>query len=103
MTKTWTQTNQTHLTTCINQIKTLLKLRINNPSQPFPQTKDPPSTPTYDTAELPAIEALCILFDLSPFEKQLIVLCAAHELDSDVKTLIADVQGNPGLTYPTFA
>jgi hypothetical protein len=50
-----------------------------------------------------AVEALCRAFGLSPFERDLLVLCAGIELDSTVSPLCAAAQGDPSRNYPTFS
>jgi ATPase family associated with various cellular activities (AAA)/Winged helix domain, variant len=50
--------------------------------------------------------ALVILgerFALSPFEQEILLLCAAMELDTRIGALCARAQGNPTRPYPTFA
>ena len=41
-------------------------------------------------------------FDLSPFETELLVLCAGVELDPDFLTLCATAQGDPNRPFPSF-
>jgi len=104
MSETWFKTNQTHLVRSINQVKALLKSHINRNCEPSLPLEDTISIDGDDgvDVELPAVETLCLLFGLSAFEKQLIVLCAAQELDSEIKTLLAETHGNPNMAYPTF-
>ncbi|MCL2643236.1 MAG: ATP-binding protein [Candidatus Bathyarchaeota archaeon] len=122
MYETWLKTNQKHLATNINQVKTLLKQHINPTCEPFlptqntttnlnttdqKQQENNPTTPNDvddvgDGGGVSSIERLSFLFGLSSFEKQILVLCAAQELDSEVKTLLAEVHGNPNMVYPTF-
>ena len=55
------------------------------------------------TLETPAaIDGLCMRFGLSKFEKSLLLLCAAVELDSETAQLCASAKGNSNSTYPTF-
>src|SRR5262249_57423532 len=49
----------------------------------------------------PAVDRLTRLFALSPFERQLLLLAAAVELDGDVAALAADLQ-RTGDPRPTF-
>ena len=42
-------------------------------------------------------------FNLSPFERRLLVLCAAIELDSTVAAACAAANGDPSQPYPTFS
>ncbi|MDR0493612.1 MAG: ATP-binding protein [Nitrososphaerota archaeon] len=111
MSKTWIQTNQqTNLTANINQIKTLLKKHLNHPPELFPiaETTPPTNEPENTCGEtalsggLSPIETLQLLFGLSAFEAQIIVLCAGQELDSEIKNLLAEIHGNPHMIYPTF-
>jgi hypothetical protein len=50
----------------------------------------------------PALETLGDMFGLSPFERDLLLLCAGMELDSTFAAHCATAQGNPQRTYPTF-
>jgi hypothetical protein len=50
-----------------------------------------------------ALDALCRLFMLSPFERDVLVLCAGMELDASVPGLCARAHGDPPLAYPTFS
>ncbi len=55
------------------------------------------------TLEIPAaIDGLCIRFGLSKFEKSLLLLCAAVELDSETAQLCASAKGISSSVYPTF-
>jgi hypothetical protein len=55
------------------------------------------------THVLPALEHVCITFHLSPFERDLLLLCAGVELDSNFAALCADAQGSSQRAYPTFS
>ena len=50
-----------------------------------------------------ALERLCQLFALSPFERDLLLLCAGVELEASFAPLCAMLQGNPQRDFPTFA
>jgi ATP-dependent 26S proteasome regulatory subunit len=50
-----------------------------------------------------ALETLCRTFNLSQFERDLLLLCAGVELDSVFLSLCAEAQGDPRRTYPTFS
>jgi len=52
---------------------------------------------------LPAIETLASLFGLSPFERDLLLMCAGLELDATFASLCAALQGDPQYGYPTFS
>ncbi len=51
----------------------------------------------------PALETLCSTFSLSPFERDILLLCAGMELDSTIATLCASAQNDPMRAYPTFS
>jgi SpoVK/Ycf46/Vps4 family AAA+-type ATPase len=50
-----------------------------------------------------ALEDLCAAFGLSPFERDVLLLCAGVELDSAVAPLCAAAQGDPSRPFPTFS
>jgi hypothetical protein len=49
-----------------------------------------------------ALDQVCRCFDLSDFERRLIVLCAGPELDAGFGEVLATVQGSRERAYPTF-
>ena len=51
----------------------------------------------------PALELLCSMFHLSPFERAILLLCAGVELDGTFAGLCAAAQGDPARSYPTFS
>ncbi|MBG1267338.1 ATP-binding protein [Nostoc sp. WHI] len=51
----------------------------------------------------PALEILSQQFNLSPFEQNILLLCSALELDTQMATLCAQAQDNSHWRYPTFA
>ena len=53
-------------------------------------------------AETPALEVLAGLFRLSPFERDLMVLCLAPELDASFERLFAYVQDDATRTFPSL-
>jgi hypothetical protein len=53
-----------------------------------------------DLIEPTPTDVLCAVFDLSPFERDLLLLCAGVELDPAIASLCAELQGD---SAPTFA
>lgn len=51
----------------------------------------------------PALEVLCELFGLSVFERDVLLLSAAVELNGDFAAICATAQGDPSRNYPTFS
>lgn len=58
--------------------------------------------PSNGTDWPPTLRALCKAFELSPFERDVLMLCAAVELDGSFGARIAAAHGNPRRPYPTF-
>jgi ATP-dependent 26S proteasome regulatory subunit len=50
-----------------------------------------------------ALGQLCIIFGLSSFERDILVLCAGMELDANLPLLCAEAQSDPQRPYPTFS
>jgi hypothetical protein len=51
---------------------------------------------------LSALSQLCTTFQLTPFERDLLLLCAGIELEATWAPLCAAAQGDPQRNYPTF-
>ena len=51
----------------------------------------------------PALLVVCDHLGLTPFERNVLMLCAALELDTSIGLLCARAQGDAGRPYPTFA
>ncbi|HEY0395143.1 MAG TPA: ATP-binding protein [Candidatus Elarobacter sp.] len=51
----------------------------------------------------PEIVTLAQRLGLTPFERSILLLCAAVELDTSIALLCAQAQGDAARTYPTFA
>jgi hypothetical protein len=49
-----------------------------------------------------ALQRLRSLFGLSPFEQDVLLMCAGPELDADFASVCAVAQGDPQRNYPTF-
>jgi hypothetical protein len=56
-----------------------------------------------DADGISALDALCSCFDLSPFERSILVLTAAFELDPSTAARCAAASGDPQRAYPTFS
>jgi hypothetical protein len=50
----------------------------------------------------PELDGLCAAFALSPFERDVLVLCAGVELDASVASLSAELEQELGLACPSF-
>lgn len=50
----------------------------------------------------PALEQLCATFNLSPFERDILLLCISMAILPDFSSLCASAQRNRDMAYPTF-
>jgi hypothetical protein len=75
------------------------------PPPPAPQVQPPPQpVESEPPAEMPsALDQLAERLNLSSFEKNTFLLCAAMELDTRIAGLCARVHDDPLKPYPTFA
>ncbi len=62
----------------------------------MPPVSEPPGAP------LTALDRVSAIFELSPFEADLLLLCASVELDSDFEALCEAAQARQNRTLPTF-
>ncbi|MGC2696894.1 MAG: ATP-binding protein [Candidatus Angelobacter sp.] len=51
----------------------------------------------------PALESICSLFDLSSFERKVLLMCAGAEMDARFQALFAAAQKDPHRIQPTFS
>jgi len=91
----WEDANQAHLVAAL----AALKQRLRAPAEP---SAPPPAWPAHLDARPPAQAHLAQLFGLSPFEVDLLVLCAGVELDAEVAPLCAAAQGDAARPWPSF-
>ena len=54
------------------------------------------------TGGRPALQAVAAAFSLSPFERDILLLCAGVELDREIAQLCAAAQGDASCHHPTF-
>lgn len=78
------------------RIRTRLESHRDGVPQPAPDDAG-------NGAEPQPLDRLCNLFGLTAFEREIVLLCAAIELDGSFPLLCAAAQGDPAKTYPTFS
>lgn len=104
MTDRWHQQNEQYLGTALAWLRQVLSHQAGIPlaEQSSPLTA---AVLTVDAAReaVPALVLLSQRFNLSAFEQQLLLLCAALELDTQIAPLCAKAQDHPQRPYPTFA
>jgi AAA+ superfamily predicted ATPase len=107
----WLETNQRYLSVALAVVRSELEQHAAR-SQDAPDAEKQHSTvqteqALQETAAAmsvpPAIETLCAVFGLSPFERDLLLLCAGMELDSTFPSVCAAAQGDPSRAYPSFS
>lgn len=112
----WYETNQRSLSAALASVRSLLEQHAkkvgaqpiaSEPVDNSPATEEPTaisSTSASDIMSNPsALDMICAAFNLSPFERDILLLCAGIELDATFPTLCAAAQGDPSRTYPTFS
>jgi len=98
----WFDSNQRYLSQALEFVRSRLEARANSESAKTPEQT---SSPVADDSQSPppALVSLCAAFKLSPFERDILILCAGIELDSRFGTLCAQIQNDPVKTFPTFS
>jgi MoxR-like ATPase len=91
----WLDANQRQLARAIADVRLLLQAKVSG------ETVD--ASEPADEEIRSALDFLTATFGLSSFERQLLVLCAAIELDSQIAPLCATLQGDPSRGQPTFS
>ena len=88
----WTEANQASLTAELARLKHLLGCTTAGEGWDEAVTFAQPS----------AIDSLSELFGLSPFERDVLLLCAGVEMDSHLAARCGEAQGHPQRAYATF-
>jgi predicted nucleic acid-binding protein len=92
----WIEANQAYLTAQFVRLKGLL-----DPNSPKVSVAD--ASEARAALETPAaIDHLSQLFDLSEFERDILLLCAGVEMDSKLAALCGEALGHPQRIYATF-
>jgi hypothetical protein len=97
-TDTWSDYNRRHLGAALAVVKARIAALIDAGAT---QDAVPGPAPDIDR-EPPALVSLSAIFGLSPFERDLLLLCAGVELDSGLAQLCARAQGAADRPHPTF-
>jgi hypothetical protein len=104
----WQQINESYLVQSLDWLRLRLK-HLANPetdSQTFERENAAAERELHTFKEgdiLPSGMIFGQLFGLSEFEQQILFLCVAMELDTQIPALCAAAQDQPQRTYPTFA
>ncbi len=92
----WIEANQAYLVVEFAR----LKQRIG--SQPAADLEDAIEKARAAMEAPPAIDRLSDLFELSTFEREILLLCAGAEMDSGLASKCGEAQGYPQRVYATF-
>jgi len=100
----WLEANQRYLSSELERIRARLEQYTHGDHAGHP----PADATKQEVVEAfqsvsPALISLCNIFSLTPFERDILLLCAGTELDSRFSALCAAVQNDPAKPYPTFS
>jgi hypothetical protein len=104
----WTDANQRYLTAALVRVRAALERHAQGPSEsrkgesPEAEAEKRLQAATGAMPGPPALETLGKVFGLSPFERDILLLCAGVELEAAFAPLCAAAQGDPQRNYPTF-
>ena len=101
----WLEANQRHLNAALAVVRERLEAYVRRLDEDA-DAGGAPSPPTGAT-DLPgdesaALETLCHTFGLTPFERDILLLCAGVELDARLAALCAQAHGDARRVYPTL-
>ncbi len=101
--KSWREANKDYLMARLEPVRQALKRACGDQSSEAGSSETPaPEFPATQHDAPPALDVLVSLFDLSAFERDILLLCAGVELDSEFARLCAAAQGDAQRGYPTF-
>jgi hypothetical protein len=104
MTQQWQRQNEQYLARAIAWVRQVLERQAGTISGEETSKLTADGLTVDETSEfVPALGLLSQQFALSPFERSVLLLCAALELDTQIASLCAKAQDNPQRPYPTFA
>lgn len=106
----WEVANLNALMLALNEVRLALQQQVahvqnRSLSSPVPALAAPShfSHPAAPLTPPAALDQLCIEFQLSPFERAILLLCVGMELDATFPLLCAEAQGDVQKSCPTFA
>jgi hypothetical protein len=101
--ETWERINHRALGTALAHVRAALEQYLARTDHASFTAGLPPDAELKRDAERSALDTLCATFRLSPFERDLLTLCAGVELDAGIAALCAEAQGDPQRVSPTFS
>jgi AAA+ superfamily predicted ATPase len=107
--ETWYEANQGYLAAALHEVRAVLEglLGDSDSSDRGGAGSSPPrahgSIGDWEHPQPPALETLCSAFDLSSFERRILLMCAGVEMDSRFAPLFATAHKDPRRGHPTFS
>lgn len=106
-TRTWHELNQRRLMTEVARVRAAIAVYVasqsgHNAVEAHEPGEDLRESEAHHTAEPAALDALCVSFGLSTFERDVLLLVAGMELEAGFASACAAAQGDPRRAYPTF-
>lgn len=100
----WFEANQRYLSAGLDRVRFQLEARAGKEGEKSRSMggTDPEPGDVSQSAP-PALDYLCSVFKLTPFERDVLLLCAGAELDSRFPALCAAAQNDVSKSYPTFS
>jgi hypothetical protein len=92
----WLEANQRYLSGQLTRVRAYLESRTGEIPPPLQAEEG------WDEGNS-ALETLCAAFGLSPFERDVLLLCGGVELDSNFASAVASAQRDTSQTAPTFS
>lgn len=109
----WPEANQRYLSAALAVVRERLEqhaqranseANLNAPaSSPSRAAQEALQQAAKDLPDPSALDTLCVTFGLSPFERDVLLLCAGPELDSTFAACCAAAQGDSMRAFPTFS
>jgi hypothetical protein len=105
---TWYEANQAYLSAALDTLRREIEQRLlsndsgSDHSDPLFASRFT-ERGAWALHEPPAIESICSLFDLSTFERKVLLMCAGAEMDARFPALFAAVQKDSHRHQPTFS
>jgi hypothetical protein len=99
----WTGANQRYLMAAVGVVREMLQHHVQDEEAPDGLARQRLDEAAAAMPSPSALDLLCEKFELSEFERAVLLLCAGVELDSRFAALCARAQSDPAKLYPTFS
>ncbi len=100
-TQTEQDLHQQHLNVALERVRQLLEAYVEGIQGVENREAERISSPSNFTPS--PLNTLCTAFGLTPFERDILTVCAGVELSAAIARLCGIAQGNEKFTYPTFS